>query len=191
MKKLIFIIVVSVITAGAMAQNPKKLYKAGGKLFETADYAGAIAQLDQAIQHDQNYVDAYVLRGQSQEKLENIALAAQDFEKASSLDKKTVDYMYQAGRLNYLIQDYEKALKYLSEAVILDNGNFQAFQFKAFSHIKLEDYKNAIVAIDNAIRIQKTYVSYYTKAVANDSLKAYPSAIDNYKRAIGLSPNFT
>ncbi|MBI9068140.1 MAG: caspase family protein [Salinivirgaceae bacterium] len=190
MKKLIFIIAVSIIATGGMAQNPKKSYKAGKKLFEVNDFQGALNELNQAIILDQNYVDAIVLRGQAYEKLENLDLAASDYEKALCLDKKTVDYLYQAGRLNYLIQNYEKALQYLSEAVILDNGNFQAFQFKSFTHIKLKDYKNAIVAIDNALKIEKTYVSYYTRGVANDSLKVYPIAIADYSKAIGLSPNF-
>lgn len=190
-KSILLISTMLLMISIGMAQNPKKPYKNGKKLFEIGNYQEALNELNNAVSIDQNYTDAIILRAKTFEKLKNLEAAASDYEKAAMLNKKIVDYRYQAGRLYYLTQNYDKALKHLSEAVILDDNHFQAFQFKSFTHIKLQEYKNAIVAIDNALNIKKTYVCYYTKAVANDSLKIYPQAIADYNKAIGLNPNFT
>jgi tetratricopeptide (TPR) repeat protein len=190
MKKQTIIFGVLLISLGLMAQNPKKLYKSGVRLLEAKQYNEAITEFSKAIDLNNAYVDAYVARAQSYEKIDNLELCAKDYEKALELEPQVVDYIFEAGKVNYRVKNYEKALKFLTETVILDNQHFQAYQFKSFTHIKLGDYKNAIVAIDNALAIQKTYVGNYTRGVANDSLKNYPQAISDYNKAIGLSPNF-
>jgi tetratricopeptide (TPR) repeat protein len=121
------------------------------------------------------------------DKLEH---AAKDYEKASEIEPSNVNNLYNAGKTNYRIQNYEKALIYLTEAVTLDNGNFQAYQFKCFTHIKLKDFQNALIAIDNALAIEKTDMCHYTRGVANDSLKIYQQAISDYKISVGLNPDF-
>lgn len=190
MKKQTIVFGILLISLGLIAQNPKKLYKSGLKLLEAKQYNEAIAQFSKSIELNNAYVDAYVARAQSYEKIDNLEFCAKDYEKASQLAPQVVDYIFEAGKINYRIKNYEKALTFLTETVILDNQHFQAYQFKSFTHIKLGDYKNAIVAIDNALAIQKTYVGNYTRGVANDSLQNYPQAISDYNKAIGLSPNF-
>ncbi len=190
MKKQAVLILALLISIGVFAQKPKKFYKEGVKLFETNQYNEAIDQFNQAIQLDASYVDAYVWRAKSYEKTDNLELCAKDYEKAVELDPKVVNYIFEAGKANYKIKNYDKALKYLTEAVVLDNKHFQAFQFKSFAHIKLKEYKDAIATIDNALSIKETYVGHYARGVANDSLKNYPQAINDYDRAIGLKPNF-
>ncbi len=190
MKKQAVLILALIISIGIFAQKPKKFNKEGIKLFETNQYNEAIDQFNQAIQLDATYVDAYVWRAKAYEKINKLELAAKDYEKAVELKPKVVNYIFEAGKLNYKIDNYDKALKYLTEAVVLDNKHFQAFQFKSFTHIKLGKYKDAIATINNAILIKETYVGHYVSGVANDSLTNYPQAINEYNKAIGLNPNF-
>jgi tetratricopeptide (TPR) repeat protein len=190
MKKVIAILMVGFLALTLQAQNPKKSYKNAKKLFDEGQYAGALTELNTAIELNISYTEAYVLRAQTNEKLENLEQAAGDFEKAASLDPKMVDYYFQAGRTNYLIKNYERSLKYLGEATTLDSKNFQALQYKSFAHIKLDEYQKAIVAIDNALLVEQTYMCYYVRAVAQDSLGNYTQAISDYSKAIGMNPNY-
>ena len=190
MKKLTILILTLFICIGISAQNPKKSYKNGLKLIETSQYSEAIVEFNQAIELDAVYTDAYVARARTYEKMENLELAVKDYEKAVELAPRVVDYIFEAGKNNYKIKNYDKALKYLTEAVTLDNKHFQAHQFKSFTHIKLEEYKNAVLAIDHALAIEKTFICFYTRGVANDSLGNYNEAVLDYNKAIGLNPTF-
>jgi tetratricopeptide (TPR) repeat protein len=190
MKKLTIFILTLFICGGISAQNPKKSYKNGLKLIETNQYAEAIEEFNQAIDLNAAYTEAYVARAGVYEKMDNIELAVKDYERAVELAPTIVDYIFEAGKNNYKIKNYDKALKYLTEAVTLDNKHFQAFQFKSFTHIKLEEYKKAVLAIDQALAIEKTYICFYTRGVANDSLGNFSEAILDYNKAIGLNPNF-
>lgn len=172
------------------AQNPKKSYKSAKKFFENSQYNEALVELNTAIELDLSYTDAYVLRAQTNEKLDNVEAAANDYEKAASLDTKIVDYYYQAGRLNYLTKNYDRALKYLNEATILDSKHFQALQYMSFAYIKKDEYKKAIVAIDNAMLVEQTFMCFYVRAVAQDSLGNYSQAIADYNKAIGMNPGY-
>ncbi len=190
MKNSIILLLIILTSFGTYGQNPKKNYKNGVKLAENNQLNEAIAEFDQAIQLNDAYVDAYFARGEAYEKLDKNEEAAKDYEKAAELEPSVVDYLYHSGKINYKLQNYDKALKYLTEAVTLDKSNFQAFQYKSFAHIKTNDFKNAIVAIDNALAIQNTFLCHYTRGVANDSLRNYSEAISDYNKALGLSPEF-
>lgn len=184
MIKQFILILTLIISIGTFAQNPKRFYKNGLKHLETNQYNEAITQFSHAIKLNEAYTEAYVSRAKIYIEIGKLNSAAKDYEKAAMINPKVVDYFFEAGKLNYQTNNYNKALIYLSDAVILDNEHFQAYQYKSFSHIKLSEYKNGIVAINRALNIKETYVGYYVKGVANDSLKNYQQAIVNYQKSI-------
>lgn len=190
MKNILFLLLSITITINLSAQNAKKLYKGGSKLMEEKQFLEAIVEFNKAIELDAVYIDAYLSRAQAYEKVNKQDQALKDYEKAASIASNDVNILYNAGRINYKTDHYEKALSYLSEAVLLDDNHFQALQYKSFAHIKLKQFKKALIAIDKAIAIEKTYVCYYTRGVANDSLKKYSQAIGDYNTAISLNQNF-
>lgn len=189
--KKILVILLAFVALSATAQNAKKHYKTAEKLFTDQLYEEALGELMQAIQLENGYVEAYVLRGKVYESKNQLDKATEDFEKAAELDPRSAENLLNAGKANYRIQNYIKALKYLNEAVLIDDKNFQALQFKSFTHIKLEEYPEAIVAIDKAIKINDTYLCYYSRAVANDSLKKYPLAVADYLKAIEKNSTYS
>jgi tetratricopeptide (TPR) repeat protein len=177
-----------IIVNTGYAQSAKKCYKNAKKLNESQEYQEALEQLNQAILKDKDLTDAYILRAQISEKLNDLNGAAVDYEKASVLSTKITDYYYQAGRLNYIAGNFSKALDDLELAIALDDGNFQAYIFKALSQIKLIDYHEALLSIDQAMELDQTEMCFYIRGVANDSLQNYPKAIINYNKAIAMNP---
>jgi len=191
MKSGFFVLVLCILAGSVLGQNPKKHVKNGKKQLALEQYTAALADFSQAIKLDSMYTDAYVYRAHVYEKLEQPGKAADDYEKAAGLEPDVVDYLFNAGRLNYLNKKYENALKYISQTVILDNKNVQAWQLKASTQIKLWQYHDAIAAIDNALQFKSTYLGFYTKGVANDSLHNYTYAIENYYRSMELDQDYS
>lgn len=189
MKNILFIIL-SILTVATTAQNPKKPFRSAKKLVEDKNYESAIKELNQAISIDNKFTDAYVLRAEVLQKTNQFSKAANDYKTAAALDPKVVDYHFNAGKLFYRVKNYQNALTSLKEVVILDDENFQAYQYKAFTHIKLKEFEKAIVAINNALKLSGTYLSFYTRGVAYDSLQNYNQAIQDYNKTIAMNPDY-
>lgn len=190
MKKVLLLVIIIAWGLVVNAQSAKKYYKNAKKLFDIKQYEAAIGELNNAIDINNQFTNAYVFRAQINELTENCQQAAADFEKAASLDPKTVSNYYNAGRNYYKTEQYEQAMQMLTEAVIYDKNHFQALQYKALTHIKLEQYTDALLVIEIALQLNQTYLCYYIKGVANDSLKKYFAAIVDYKQAIELNPDY-
>lgn len=190
MKKILFLLALGV-TINGFSQNPKKHFKTAQKLYKEQQVDEAINELNQAISLDENFIDAYVLRGEIFESKKDYEKAVSDYEKAADVDKTVIDNLFNAGRLNYMVKDYTDAAKYLKEASILDGKNFPVLQYKALTHIKLKEFHDAVLAIDNAININDTYLCHYIKAVANDSLNNYQEAIADYNKVIEMNAGYS
>jgi tetratricopeptide (TPR) repeat protein len=190
LSKWIIVLLMFVIVNSGYSQSAKKCYKNAIKLHESQQDQEALEQLNRAILKDEELTDAYVLRAQISEKLKNMEGAVLDYEKASELNAKIPDYYFQAGRLNYTLGNYAKALNALNFATAFNSKNFEAYLFKGLTLIKLQEYNEAFLTIDQAMEIQQTHMCFYIRGMANDSLKNYPKAIINYKKAIALNPSF-
>ncbi len=188
--RLLMIAILGVIVSTSQAQNAKKSFRNAKKFFEGQQYQESLTELNRAITVDTNYFDAYVLRAQIFEKLEILEKAASDYEKASALNPKSIDNFINAGRLNYQLKNYTKAILLLNRANNFDSKNFQVLQYKGLTHVKLNDYQQAIFALDKALQLEQTTLCFYARGEANDSLKNYDLAIDDYNNAIRLNPNF-
>jgi tetratricopeptide (TPR) repeat protein len=189
-KRKILILLILISSIGGYSQNPKRSYKNGVKEYEAGKYQEALGFFNHAIQADTTFVDAYIYRAKIYEKNNNLQLAAENYEMATILSPNVVDYFLETGRFYYKIKNYEKALYYLSESLILDKENFQAYQLESFAYIKIKMYKEAIVSANNALQISEDFKEFYVKGVANDSLKKYYQAIANYKKTISLNEKF-
>lgn len=89
-----------------------------GLYFERGQYGVALEELDQALQADQNYAQAYNVRGLVHMTLREDALAEEDFKKSLSLDKNNSDthnnygwFLCQRGREKESIPQFMAALK--------------------------------------------------------------------------------
>lgn len=189
MKKVSLMIAVFFVFS-AVGQNPKKHYKSANKLYESQLLDEALNELNQAINIDGNYGDAYLLRGKVFEAKKDWSSAVTDYEKAVKLEENSPSVLFLAGQANYMVKDYADAAKYLNEAALLNDKNFQVLYLKSATHIKLAEFHDAIVAIDKAIKIDENHKCLYIKGVANDSIKNYTEAIMYYNKAIAKKESY-
>lgn len=189
MKKILLLAAV-MISFSTFAQNPKKHYKAAQKFAKDQLFDEALNELNEAIKYDGSYTQAFVMRGNIYEQKKNWEQSVKDYEIAAKLDPNSVGNLLNAGKLNYIVKDYPDAKKYLSEAAFLNSKNFEVLQYKSFTHIKLGEFYDAVLSIDEALNINQTYLCYYSKAVANDSLQNYSEAITNYTKTIEMNAQY-
>jgi type IV pilus assembly protein PilF len=89
-----------------------------GLYFERGQYGVALEEIDQALQADQNYAQAYNVRGLVNMTLREDVLAEEDFKKSLSLDRNNSDthnnygwFLCQRGREKESIPQFMAALK--------------------------------------------------------------------------------
>lgn len=187
----ILIVMILLVCIPVMSQSPKKLFGNAEKLLKENKVDEAIEQLNLAIQGDEKFLDAYLLRASALEKTAKFDLAVKDYEKSTQLDAKSPDNFYNTGRLYFKLEDYKTALRFLNEAFFLDSKHQAALQYKIFTLIKLSDFQNAIVDCNKAIALnKKNHVIFYSKGVALDSLNDYNNAEQEYQNAINLNAEY-
>ncbi|VVC04837.1 TPR repeat protein [Candidatus Burarchaeum australiense] len=89
---------------------------------QKGDYAGAILDLDRAIELKSNFSDAYTNRGGANAMLENYTGAMEDFNKALELDPENVDAYYDRGLLEGMLGDNAGAKEDLDKAHALNSS---------------------------------------------------------------------
>ena len=117
------------------------------------------------------------------------------FEKEDK-EKKDSDYAWEAySKALYFIDknEYERALPYLEIAVKTDELLLKAWAHFGigFCYGKLGNYRDAIEAFKQAIRIDPDYANArYNLGVSYSGLDLYRDAIEAFKQAIRIDPDF-
>ena len=85
---------------------------------------------------------------------------------------------------------YNEAIKYLDEAILINNTNEGSFNMRGVAYFQLEDYDRAIENFNTAISLDSNnYKPYYNRGNAHLNLKDYEKALIDYNKAIDILPN--
>lgn len=171
----------------ALAQSPKKIYKAAKELQESGKFQDAIDSYTKAIELEPNYVNAYVGRAQCYEGLNKAEDALSDYERAATFDPKEEEYTKKASELAYDLKQYERAIKNANLALARDKKLLNLYHIKIWSLYDLEKLDEALETSNKAIEIKKNFLSYYDKAEILYAKKDYKDAQNNYQLAISYN----
>ncbi|MGE5575209.1 MAG: tetratricopeptide repeat protein [Ignavibacteria bacterium] len=161
--------------------------------FESAGkYESAITSLDQAIEFQNDYVDAWLIKGIILSKLGKCSEALQCYDKVIDLDVNCPDAWRLKAAIYTSQNQYQKAVECLEKAVEL-NPNSLEFRLKlgeAFQRLKrfedaLKCYAQAKMQIPNDPRID-----YYI-GVMWGNMADYDKALASFEIALRLKPDFT
>ncbi len=186
LKTSLLIIPLSFIFLSIIACSPK-LYDTGKNFMDSGNYQDAILQFTKLIKEKPEYVNAYLSRAKAYEKSEELEKAADDYKRASALNTKDENILFNAGRLYYKLENYEKAIKMLSGATSLDKEMNKAYDLKMMSYIKLKKYNKALLESNHLLELNKTLHNYYWHGYIADKLKIYNLAENDFRKAIELS----
>ncbi len=169
------------------AQNAKKQFRTAKKLIEAGQSQAAINKLNQAIELNKTFNDAYLLRAETYESLNKFELAAADYEKVASLNSDQAAWFFETGRLYFLSKNYQRAIIFLNHASTLEAKYPELLLYKAKAYLANKEFVKARVAVETALRDEVSYEHYYVRALAYDSLNKYPQAIESYRQALDLN----
>jgi len=184
MKKLFIVIFLSLFTfSNLFPQTAKKFYSSAEKFQKANNYPDAVINYTKCIELEPNNSKAYINRAVCFEQIAKKSEAAEDYKRAAAFQPKEKELFYNAGRLFFEVQNYPSSDEMLKKAIELDNEYIDAINLRIKTLQILKNYQEALSIAELALKIKKSSVNYYNRAVANDSLKNYAAAEKDYKES--------
>jgi tetratricopeptide (TPR) repeat protein len=119
----------------------------------------------------------YNQRGDVYFELENYDLARKDYEKASELDPEKALYVELIGDTYAKEKKHKKAIEFYDQALILDPDKYSIYEYRAYAYEALENYFNALLDMNEAIKHKSDYAYLYFKR------GEYSSKLDDKKNS--------
>ena len=178
------------IAANTMLRADDFFIQAGRK-YEQGDDQGALANLNQAIALNPNYVYGYYNRGLVKSNLGDYPGAIADFDRALELDSKLVEAYNNRGNAKSNLGDISGAIADFDRALELDSKLVEAYNNRGNAKSSLGDLPGAIADYSAAINLNPNLASaYYNRGLARSELGEKEPAIKDYTEAIRLNGKF-
>ncbi len=158
----------------------------------TGDFKTAIKLINDALKIDDQYRDAYVLKGSIYKTIENYDLALSSYQTAVQLDP---DYFIGHLNIGWLLSDMGKhdlALEYYENAHELKSENLNAIYGAAKSYQDLEKYDKALQGYRDLLKVDSTfYISYFNQAyIKQHHQHQLDSAVHFYNELLSINPDY-
>ncbi len=178
------------IAANTMPRADDFFIQAGQK-YEQGDDQGAIADLNQAIALNPNYVYGYYNRGLAKGNLGDYPGAIADFDRSLELDTNLVEAYNNRGNAKSNLGDYSGAIADFDRSLELDTNLVEAYNNRGNAKSNLGDLAGAIADYSAAINLNPNLASaYYNRGLARSDLGEKEPAIKDYTEAIRLNGKF-
>jgi tetratricopeptide (TPR) repeat protein len=150
----------------------------------------AIRDLDQCIVLKENFVPAYVKKGQILCGKKDFQTALPLLHTAFHLDSRNLDACRGLGDAFVALSQYDSALVWFNTAFLIKSADPVTLVKRARCHYSMENYHKALLDVENAIREDnKLAEAHFYKGKVNKALKQGFNAIDNYNEASRLGYN--
>jgi tetratricopeptide (TPR) repeat protein len=174
MKKIALLITVALVCASVSlyAQTAQTRLDNGKRLFDQADYDGAILELSEAIRLDPNLAEAYAYRARAYVGDDN-DLALADANRAIELNPRLALGYFARGNVYNNRNDYDRAIADYTEAIRLDPRNANAYSNRGVAYYNKKDYDRAIADYEAALRLDpNNSAARNNLAIANQEAEA-------------------
>ncbi len=182
------------ITPQTSIQNQKSaegFYQSASSHYKSADDAGVIADLGQAIQLNPNTPKYFIMRGHARLNLSDKVGAKSDYDSAIALDKASLAAHLLGARIKEHQLDFAGALIDYDKAVDLSPDNLEARYSRGFTRLNLNDYAGMIEDFDIINAKHPTACTHYLRALGLMSTHRYAEACTDLTKAIKRKRNNT
>lgn len=177
------------------AGNPAYVLAVAQALNQSSEAQEARTTLDQLIQAQPDYAEAYVLRG-TLEQASDAAAAEADFSQAILLNPQLVDAYYSRGSLYasgaVTGKTCEAALVDFTQVVTLAPDNIPGYIGQALCYEQLADSEQALAVYNAAVaRDPNSVPALDARARYYQDAEAWSEALADYTAALALAPDDT
>lgn len=183
-----------------MTQNPNEtphnraiaFYNRGGIYKDRKDYDHAIADYNEAVKLDPQYVNAYINRGMASDMKGDHDAAIADFSRVIEIKPDDALAYYDRGYLRCCTShDYDGAIADLSRAIELGNKDAPTYIYLAMSYAGKKDYRRAISNYDEALKLSpNNAVALSYRGASYQNLSDFDHALADYDAAIKANPQY-
>ena len=169
-----------------------KTYNSWGNVkFKQADYVGAIADYEKAIQLKNNYAEAYNNRGLAKHELGEHTAALADFDKAIQLKPGLSVAYNNRGLAKSALGEHYAAIADYDIAIQLRNDDAVVYRNRGYTKDKLGEHAAALADYNIAIQLKPDFAEAYNdRGYTKDKLGEHAAALADYNIAIQLKPDF-
>jgi tetratricopeptide (TPR) repeat protein len=167
-----------IILMACSQKSPSHFFKNGSAQYQLKNYPVAIENLNQAIQLNDNYKEAYYLRALCQVQLNKTDKALVDFNKAIELDSTYKEaYFSRAFYIKDQVGDYAGSIRDYNNFIRLNAGgdNAYALNNRGFAKFKQHDAEGALTDIHASLQSDPSNAFAYKNLalvfIAMDSLE--------------------
>lgn len=151
----------------------------------------AIADYDQALKLNPQYVLAYYYRGYCRNRKGELEQAVADYSKAIGLRPDFEIAYTERGKVHNRMGNFDLALADYSTAVELNPKSPFAFYERGLTYFNLGNYERAIEDATKAIELKPDlFYAYVSRGLSYKRIGNYDRAIADYNRAIELNPKY-
>ena len=152
--------------------DAKKFFNEGLTCFNANDISRAIENFTAAIEHDENFADAYGARGMIYGGLGKVDEAVADLSKAIELNPDDARSYYHRG-MTYAVKakNFPKAVDDLNRAAELAPEHLPIYLQRGFAYLRMENYELALADFDRYIAGDQNFVpAYYWRSLCHKNL---------------------
>ena len=162
----------------------------GKNLIQEDKYDEAIELLNEVIEEDPDYAQAYSSRGIAKHGLEEYTGAVADYDTAIKSGLEEPYIYYNRGIAKDKLEEHEAAIADYDTAIKQGHDNAETYFNRGNAKRALGDYEAAIADYDTAIELDPdSAYRYSTRGRVKAVLDKYEAAIADYDTAIELDPD--
>ncbi|TAE98932.1 MAG: tetratricopeptide repeat protein [Oscillatoriales cyanobacterium] len=166
-------------------------YIQGVNRFYEANFQGAIAAYNQAIQLNPNYAAAYLNRGQARYLSRDTKGALEDLNQALRISPNNVEALFIRSFARKQLGDAQGATDDLNQVMRSNPISATDYTNRGSARSFSGDHRGAIEDFNQALKLApNTLLTYIFRGGAYEGLRDYQSAIANYDQALLINPNF-
>jgi tetratricopeptide (TPR) repeat protein/S1-C subfamily serine protease len=171
----------------------------GNQLWRLRKSDEAVAALQQAIEKNSEFYQAYYVLGLVQQSQRKYDEAVATFERVTKLNPDYYQAWWQQSNILVFKKKYPEALAAVNKAIELNSQqasndrpkDFILYINKGNILYQLKRYQEAEVAFTEAIKLKPSELAYVNRGAVRTQLKQYSEAIADYNRAIAINPQYS
>ena len=170
--------------------DEKYYLRKGNEALQRGDVKGAMADYNEAIKFNSNYVEAYNNRGNIKFLLGDNHGAIADHDWVIKLKPDDAGAYFNRGNAKFDLGDYSGAMADYDRAIELKPHDARAYNNRGVVKADLGDHSGAMADYDRAIELDPDdAVAYTNQGNAKSDLNDSRGAITNHDRAIEIKPD--